>query len=105
MGETCVEFVQFNLCAKSSVLAPDYHRITAVRSKFGPRRLDEMHFSSSYSISFRTILKHTSTASSSMLAPRRRGCFLRNLRSEEHTSELQSRFDLVCRLLLEKKKQ
>src|SRR5690349_24150761 len=45
------------------------------------------------------------------------GCFLRyregeNLsadswappRSEEHTSELQSRRDLVCRLLLEKKK-
>src|SRR5699024_12047700 len=28
----------------------------------------------------------------------------RGLRSEEHTSELQSRFDLVCRLLLEKKK-
>src|SRR5699024_12505706 len=26
-------------------------------------------------------------------------------RSEEHTSELQSRFDLVCRLLLEKKKE
>src|SRR5699024_12465976 len=26
------------------------------------------------------------------------------IRSEEHTSELQSRFDLVCRLLLEKKK-
>src|SRR5699024_12084436 len=35
------------------------------------------------------------------------GCFFHfsNLeRSEEHTSELQSRFDLVCRLLLEKKK-
>src|SRR5699024_11759677 len=28
-----------------------------------------------------------------------------NNRSEEHTSELQSRFDLVCRLLLEKKKE
>src|SRR5207249_11201464 len=27
---------------------------------------------------------------------------LRRPRSEEHTSELQSRFDLVCRLLLEK---
>src|SRR5438874_5323002 len=27
-----------------------------------------------------------------------------NTRSEEHTSELQSRRDLVCRLLLEKKK-
>src|SRR5207249_7671508 len=33
--------------------------------------------------------------------PRRRP----GARSEEHTSELQSRFDLVCRLLLEKKKQ
>src|SRR5699024_12486004 len=30
-------------------------------------------------------------------------CFLSKNRSEEHTSELQSRFDLVCRLLLEKK--
>src|SRR5699024_11935756 len=29
---------------------------------------------------------------------------IQNPRSEEHTSELQSRFDLVCRLLLEKKK-
>src|SRR5207249_10763577 len=29
----------------------------------------------------------------------------RRIRSEEHTSELQSRFDLVCRLLLEKKKK
>src|SRR5438874_7489798 len=28
----------------------------------------------------------------------------RKVRSEEHTSELQSRRDLVCRLLLEKKK-
>src|SRR2546421_6355910 len=28
-----------------------------------------------------------------------------NERSEEHTSELQSRSDLVCRLLLEKKKK
>src|SRR5438067_10435951 len=28
---------------------------------------------------------------------------LQNFRSEEHTSELQSRFDLVCRLLIEKK--
>src|SRR2546429_7309410 len=29
----------------------------------------------------------------------------RHVRSEEHTSELQSRLHLVCRLLLEKKKQ
>src|SRR3712207_7190974 len=33
-----------------------------------------------------------------------RGLFLRDERSEEHTSELQSRQYLVCRLLLEKKK-
>src|SRR5437868_10597056 len=34
------------------------------------------------------------------------GCMGRvDIRSEEHTSELQSRFDLVCRLLLEKKKR
>src|SRR5205809_3676477 len=30
---------------------------------------------------------------------------LRSCRSEEHTSELQSRLHLVCRLLLEKKKR
>src|SRR2546429_3891061 len=34
-------------------------------------------------------------------APRRARCAVR---SEEHTSELQSRLHLVCRLLLEKKK-
>src|SRR2546430_13011053 len=31
--------------------------------------------------------------------------FLRHHRSEEHTSELQSQSNLVCRLLLEKKKK
>src|SRR2546421_9574180 len=31
-------------------------------------------------------------------------CSRQRARSEEHTSELQSRSDLVCRLLLEKKK-
>src|SRR2546426_12782233 len=36
---------------------------------------------------------------------RRRGRLERHLRSEEHTSELQSPCNLVCRLLLEKKKK
>src|SRR5690349_23049683 len=36
---------------------------------------------------------------------RARGMEVRADRSEEHTSELQSRRDLVCRLLLEKKKK
>src|SRR5204862_7271449 len=40
------------------------------------------------------------------LAPGRRWFGARQLaRSEEHTSELQSRRDIVCRLLLEKKKK
>src|SRR5437867_6298612 len=30
-------------------------------------------------------------------------CHMKYVRSEEHTSELQSPYDLVCRLLLEKK--
>src|SRR5438067_5983696 len=36
--------------------------------------------------------------------PRRDDARRERERSEEHTSELQSRFELVCRLLLEKKK-
>src|SRR5699024_137736 len=52
--------------------------------------------------------------SPSRSAARRRGSAYRcestgrgaqNRRSEEHTSELQSRFEIVCRLLLEKKKR
>src|SRR5690606_41318422 len=41
---------------------------------------------------------------SNMPASRRRRRPRRERRSEEHTSELQSRENLVCRLLLEKKK-
>src|SRR5207253_10029408 len=37
-------------------------------------------------------------------APRRLAEYVQEERSEEHTSELQSRGHLVCRLLLEKKK-
>src|SRR2546428_3057967 len=45
----------------------------------------------------------SSTSAASSTQERRNWASLR--RSEEHTSELQSRSDLVCRLLLEKKKQ
>src|SRR5205807_9806831 len=38
-------------------------------------------------------------------ATREGGCIARGSRSEEHTSELQSPCNLVCRLLLEKKKK
>src|SRR5437868_11550790 len=49
----------------------------------------------------RTASRHARGTNSS---PRLRRICSTRMRSEEHTSELQSRFDLVCRLLLEKKK-
>src|SRR5688572_31753803 len=39
-----------------------------------------------------------------MVGFRNQGIFYEAVRSEEHTSELQSQSNLVCRLLLEKKK-
>src|SRR5699024_11614639 len=48
------------------------------------------------------VIQDADVAIGSVLIPGRRAPIL--VRSEEHTSELQSRFDLVCRLLLEKKK-
>src|SRR5437868_15540558 len=61
-----------------------------------------------------TLFPYTTLFRSLRDARQRRGGALEELpecdessvrRSEEHTSELQSRFDLVCRLLLEKKKK
>src|SRR5438874_9300243 len=66
-----------------------------------------------------TLFPYTTLFRSLRLVERRRGLDLRHdrlairgllvllraHRSEEHTSELQSRRDLVCRLLLEKKKK
>src|SRR5699024_11222344 len=56
-------------------------------------------------------LPRTPTATAGLLLSRRRNTaswttssILLPDRSEEHTSELQSRFDLVCRLLLAKQK-
>src|SRR5207249_10836874 len=53
--------------------------------------------------------RHAASRRGSPDPSRRRATALRlppvGVRSEEHTSELQSRFDLVCRLLLEKKKK
>src|SRR5215469_17482172 len=47
---------------------------------------------------------HVGAPSRALAARRRRRRPRSTARSEEHTSELQSRRDLVCRLLLEKKK-
>src|SRR5206468_11701213 len=61
--------------------------------------------------SARIVLGCASGLSNKAVAARERvtaqtvGKWRRRHRSEEHTSELQSRSDLVCRLLLEKKKK
>src|SRR2546428_4909704 len=60
-----------------------------------------------------TLFPYTTLFRSVVAAPRGTPVRVRDLgtvgighaRSEEHTSELQSRSDLVCRLLLEKKKK
>src|SRR2546422_6462963 len=48
-------------------------------------------------------LRASSRSAVERISSRGRSCLL-YCRSEEHTSELQSRLHLVCRLLLEKKK-
>src|SRR5206468_12783059 len=68
-----------------------------------------------YTTLFRSLLKSPPPQISRLRRPIPRRIFLQILirrpnrpliiRSEEHTSELQSRSDLVCRLLLEKKKK
>src|SRR6266536_1137497 len=54
---------------------------------------------------YTTLFRSPYRATSPTPEGRRRGESKRRWRSEEHTSELQSRVDLVCRLLLEKKKR
>src|SRR5690349_23765025 len=66
-----------------------------------------------YTTLFRSLMKRIGSLGSPLLGKRMnrascggmgmRACLARKERSEEHTSELQSRRDLVCRLLLEKK--
>src|SRR4029077_13141588 len=50
-------------------------------------------------------LRRSASLFSAKISARRRRSFVRWRCSEEHTSELQSHLNLVCRLLLEKKKK
>src|SRR2546427_8770180 len=58
-----------------------------------------------YTTLFRSIRYQLLTACVGVLCEAERLGYARALRSEEHTSELQSQSNLVCRLLLEKKKK
>src|SRR5260370_19249839 len=75
---------------------------TLFRSSYLPATFYDLTLTSSISAFTRWIERHqpitAGVSSDLLLAP------YRQLRSEEHTSELQSHLNLVCRLLLEKKK-
>src|SRR5690349_23045515 len=78
---------------------------TLFRSPYGIRAYLELSAASTSKDHRRKICDQLSHANIvPVLRHLRRGRNRIHLRSEEHTSELQSRRDLVCRLLLEKKK-
>src|SRR5260221_10009412 len=58
-----------------------------------------------YTTLFRSIVSQRAAESDCLRCSQGRGEGTAEPRSEEHTSELQSHSDLVCRLLLEKKKK
>src|SRR5438309_9346029 len=81
-------FFFFNDTATTEIYTLSLHDALPISSARGSARQDD-HFSRI------SVTGPSFTSSTSIIAPR----------SEEHTSELQSQFHLVCRLLLEKKKK
>src|SRR5688572_31121837 len=78
-----------SMAARSAITSHALHRARGASSR------SETHTAT------RTSLSRRSARASSR---RRSGIHAERIRSEEHTSELQSQSNLVCRLLLEKKK-
>src|SRR5699024_12217494 len=97
-----IDFFLIRLDAADSTL---FKRKHAIRKQLG--RLNEIICNDRFEhIQFKIPLacrKSDCCIVSDDLRDNHRHCFALRRRSEEHTSELQSRFDLVCRLLLEKK--
>src|SRR5699024_12458180 len=94
--------------------SPPFPYTTLFRSRY-PRTLDadlevcaaegvDVVFAPSVEEMYPGGFSHESVHDGVTVAPGALATILDGERSEEHTSELQSRFDLVCRLLLEKKK-
>src|SRR5690349_22775070 len=80
---------------------------TTLFRSWRPGELVDVHFefsSLTSAIALKTLFGLDDHADREKFVGSLRSAFLM-LRSEEHTSELQSRRDLVCRLLLEKKKK
>src|SRR2546421_7820324 len=84
---TGVQTCALPISAGGSRSGPLARRLLRLRPLFRPR-----HYS------------HPGAGRGRRLSSLRAGIAALAMRSEEHTSELQSRSDLVCRLLLEKKK-
>src|SRR5699024_11619784 len=81
----------FNQFRKETILLLKDNRfwsLTNILEVVDKQRIDEFGFND---IFFSSLLRGANNL------------YSQRIRSEEHTSELQSRFDLVCRLLLEKK--
>src|SRR2546421_2790053 len=79
--------------------------MTSSRARTGTESIDVKRFSSTSGTHFQRGSLRTSRAASGTRAFATQPTMPSPTRSEEHTSELQSRSDLVCRLLLEKKKK
>src|SRR5689334_22157167 len=81
----------------SSKIRPARKTVTSIVAAGGVRLMSTARGERSCSLSTRgKVPRHIACT---------RNCPRTIIRSEEHTSELQSQFHLVCRLLLEKKKQ
>src|SRR5206468_4544370 len=88
-------------------LLPGVYRITVTATSFGAYVADNVRIDANTTrrvdvqVQIRQQVEAVTVTSAAPLLQTDRA----DVRSEEHTSELQSRSDLVCRLLLEKKKR
>src|SRR5690606_41037628 len=90
------------LCTSVSPAPPPRHRVLFLVP--GSPRRRALHSFPTRRSSDLGVLTRPDSAAATVLLSISRQCLLQDRRSEEHTSELQSREKLVCRLLLEKKK-
>src|SRR5207248_9075074 len=100
----------FSLSLHDSVPLPTIHSFPTRRSSdLYESRLDFAYFTEFDMPTLLERLKHlpshTIVYHTSIMRDAAGNHFVDATRSEEHTSELQSPYDLVCRLLLEKKKK
>src|SRR3712207_8015455 len=94
----------FNDTATTEIYTLSLHDALPISSRTSPAAAREVSVAAAFSTSAQAVPSgYFSSRWPSTIIVRRIGIIIR--RSEEHTSELQSRQYLVCRLLLEKKKR